>query len=454
MKRISPLIILASSYFIMVAGTGACLAANGEQGELESALHEGDMAVVSGDLEAACEIYSDLLWKYPDNARINFAYGMACFELGRYSRAELAFERLTAVNPSDGRAWMMLGRCRRIAGQTELARENFKRALALDPPPKDRQHIEKLLADSGRRESRWDFSAGVNTGFFYDDNVNVGPDSETVSISPIVFGSTIISNMTLGQSSEPVSSAGAFGSLDMRMARDIGESFGWMVTSSALYYQNWLRDGEEYESIYGEAKAGLKRLGKDASIDLPVSVSHINTGGDPLVTIYGTAPAVRWLSVSSRERGWKTFGKAEYRDYIDREDRDGMYFEMGQDVSARYRGDVKSLGMRVSMFHNHAHAGHERYTGGCWEIRGSAPLPFLGPVHCGIMYKKTDYSEREALAPEEREDTEYCYTIGLRPHFGEAWYFSLNYRRTDNDSNFTLYEYTRNVISLTCGRLF
>ena len=72
---------------------------------------------------------------------------------------------------------------------------------------------------------------------------------------------------------------------------DVGEAGGWETTADGLYYQNFLNGDTEYESLYAEVSAGVRRRGESSILSLPASVAHISSGHDAPSTCMDSPPA-------------------------------------------------------------------------------------------------------------------------------------------------------------------
>jgi hypothetical protein len=94
----------------------------------------------------------------------------------------MAFERVLMIRPDTPRARLELARCYYQLGAYDMAERFFREVLAEDPPEQVRENIEHHLRaiTVSRREH---FLQGiVSAGVDWDDNVNVAPASDVITI--------------------------------------------------------------------------------------------------------------------------------------------------------------------------------------------------------------------------------------------------------------------------------
>lgn len=415
---------------------------------LDTYFAEGKEAVKTGDLQQVYETLTDLLRENPGDERINFAYGLACYSLKDNSRAQLAFERVLNINPANGRARLELAQIYLITKQLPLAKREFETVLAGNPPPAVRRNIEGYLTAIRKGMKRWRFSARIDAGYFQDDNVNVGPDSDIISIAPIVFGSLRFTQLTLNEKSKPVKADGYFASLAMSSTYDAGDTGNWLVTAGGSLYQNRLADEPDHESGFYEARLGLKHTGSRSIFQLPVKASYIAIGDKSLLNMYGVNPLYLYVSGKTSMQ-WLTDGAAEFRDYTELDDRDGVYLSLGETMRYFFGAAKHNVSLGFSVAHDFTDAGVYEYTGKAWKIGGAFKFPRNVTLYSRIQYTTSDYKERETLAPEKRSDTQHQFTVGVNKMITPRCGIDVNFQQTDNNSTFGLYQYDRNVTTLT-----
>lgn len=411
---------------------------------------EGRLAFKNGEMKTALDVMSRVLREHPADENVNYTYGQLCLGVQDLSRAELAFERIvTQVNPRNDRARRDLAMIYMATDRPDMAREELERVLANNPPPEVRASIEATLERIEGMRKRWLFSGSAEAGVFHDNNVNVGPDSDVVSISPITFGATSISELDVDEASQPASAGGGFASLSASVARDAGEPGGMMLTADVAAYRNWLADESAYESMYYQGGLGLKYIGIRDLFVLGCFASSIEYGGEPLVNIYGLVPSYTHVAGAASDWWLTTAAGLEMRDYDSLDDRDGPFALVGQTVR-RVVGDRRhTLSASVAFFRADAESPVYEHSGASLGLAGEYKLPARCVLYGGLRFVSSEYKEREALAPEKRQDDQIQITAGISHAIDERWAVDLSFTRTDNNSTFDLYEYTRDIVGLS-----
>ena len=401
-------------------------------------------AQASGDLKQAYDLFNKLVNDDPANEKYNFALGMTCLAL-----KEFAFDRVLNQNPNNGRARVELARCLIGLGQDAAARNEFEKVLAANPPDEVKRNIEAHIEEIERRVKKWHFNGRVDIMLFDDSNVNVGPDSERISIAPIVFGSLSITELTVQQASQPADSSGYAGSFFAGALYDVGESGKWGWGSTAAIYNNWLADRSESESLFYQIDTGPKYLADRGYFESPIRYAHISIGGDSLVDLYGVHPGFMYVHGPAGEWRFGTLTSFEKRDYASLDDRDGVFASIGEMIRYYFGENRHSLLMGVVFSHDFTKSGVYEYRGRECQFGAEFKLPWQVSAYGRVRYANLDYEEKEILAPSDRNDRQSQYVIGLSKLINGWWGGDVNYQSTDNTSTFALYQYDRNVVTVS-----
>ncbi|MDD4871254.1 MAG: ankyrin repeat domain-containing protein [Kiritimatiellae bacterium] len=415
---------------------------------------EAEKARLNGDLKQAYEMFSKLVNNDPANEKYNFALGMTCYAMEEYSRGQFAFERVLQKNPDNGRARVELARCLMGLGQDAAAKKEFKKILTTNPPAEVKRKIKALITEMEKKVKRWQFSGRVDVMAFDDDNVNVGPDSERISIAPIIFGSQSIDELTVQQTSQPAKSKGYAGSIFAGAVYDAGDPGKWGWGTTAAYYQNQLNDRSQNESLFYQCDTGARYLADRRYWEAPLRVAHISTGNKSLVNMYGIHPAFMYAYGPSGEWRLGTLTSFERRDYSTLDDRDGVYVSAGEMIR-HYFGEKKhSVIIGVFLSHDFTKADVYEYNGLEWQFGTEIKLPWQTIAYGRIRNMTSNYAGKELLAPSDRKDTQRQYMMGLSKMITSRWGVDVNYQVTDNTSTFTLYQYDRHVATLSTFCIF
>lgn len=415
----------------------------------------GRQALEKGEPQQAFDIFMALLREYPDSMDVNFELGAAAYAAGKYSHAALAFERIVASQPDNHRARLELARTYFAAKQFEPARREFETVLASKPPEAVGKNIRDFLNEIRKQEKRFWLSARVDVGAFYDDNANVGPDSDVINIAPIVAGSGTIDTLTVGDESRPVRSWGALMCATASTCYDTGRKGAWMLLCDGVAYRSILEEhATDEETLFLSLNPGVCWTGSRDLVRIPLKASHIEHGGESLVNIYGVAPSISFVLGDAGSWNCAIEAVGEKRDYAELDDRDGAYYAAGGRVGRSFSTYPCSFYGGVTVFSErtdadvYANKGVEAIAGG--DVR----MPWRMAAYAQAKYRTSSYDEKETLAPGKRQDNQYQFTAGLRKALSKRFGADINFQHTKNVSTFGLYEYDRNVISLSMSCAF
>lgn len=414
---------------------------------------DAEKARASGQLQKAYDIYSKLVREQPENEKINFAYGMVCMSLNEYGRAQLAFERIVQeINPNNDRARIELANAYLASRQYDQARRQYEDVLARNPQAPDqlRQNIERGLQLAKQGAKKWYFSGRVNGGYFHDSNVNVGPNSREISIEPIVFGSETFNTLTVDQGTLPMKSDGGFAAVALSGAYDFGAPGNWMLTGDGAFYQNWLkRAASSNESAFYQAVVGLRDSEEQSMVKYPLQFAHVARGGDSLLDMYGFVPSYQFVAGKGMDYLLATDAAIELRDWSAMNDRDGYYAALGERFQHVIGQQKHSIGAGIGAFYDHTKAGEYQNIGGAVSMDGYLRLPWSITLYARARYTHAEYAKKEELAPEKRKDDETDLVGGLNVLMTKWWGMDLSYAKTINRSTFDLYQYDRDVATLS-----
>ena len=408
---------------------------------------DGWAAYEAGRYSEAYDIFSRLVRKQPDSETVNFGLGMAALRDNKLSHARFAFERVLAINPDNQRARLELARTCAAMGQYDTALSEFERVLDFDPPERVSTNIERYMDEIRRLKRPWTLDGQLNLAAFHDDNVNFGPSSRLID--------TQIGELEVATNSRPQQSWGFALGASGQGTYDIGRKGDWMMTGGLAGYRNWLEsDVASQEITYLRGQAGARLARQQILADLPLKCEYLELGGDPLVFIYGTEPSFVFAPTADWNHITQLVG--EYREYRDEGDRSGPSWRASQSARRFFGPDRHSVTMAFGCFYEDAREkGYGNY-GTSFTLSGEANVLPRVTLYALADYRIADYRDIlfSDLQDDERHDEQIQVVAGLRYAAGDKWGTDLNYRHVNNDSNFGLYKYDRNVFTLSTFLLF
>jgi hypothetical protein len=306
--------------------------------------------------------------------------------------------------------------------------------------------IRGQLAEIERKGRRFHVSVRLDAGAISDDNVNVGPSSDTVAVFPISVGTLVFTELDVAPESQPVEASGAYAAGTVEMLYDFGSAGGWGFTTDLNYYENWL-DEQAYEARLVRGALGAKHASKQALFKGVVRAGRTWDGPDPLVDTVGVMPAyLRTFKPGGRRLYWISAVLAEHREYDTRNAYDGLYLGLEQTARLMLTDNASVFaGLRVA--DSNTDDSVFSYTGLSGIAGATAVLGRLS-LSGSARYTYKDHDAREVLAPRDRVDKQWVLDAKATLRLFKNTGIELKHQRTDTVSTFDLYEYDRNVTML------
>ncbi len=352
------------------------------------------------------------------------------------------------INPGNDRARFELARLLAERGDKDAARAELETILSHGVKDENvRRRIDGMLADLRRGGGSFRSASRIEAGVFHDDNVNIGPDSENIRIAPIIFGSKRIESLSVKESSRPREADGAYLMVMGSGTYDAGSPGGWAVICQGGGYANALDGEHDHEVMYVHGGAGLRLSTPKAVFQSPVSVAHINSGGEPLANVAGITPSVTFAAGRESRFLLTTSVGVDYRDYDRYDARDGLYLTAGGSVRHISENGKIMVALGLTVSRDEADEAIYCADGLAWHFSVETKILDSFSLYGRVRFAESDYDEKEPLAPERRTDRLRQFVVGVSRMITAKSGIDVNYQDVSNESTFDLYEYTRHVTS-------
>lgn len=404
-----------------------------------------------GRVEAAHGAFHAMFMRDPAHIGVNFALGITARAAGRPSNAAMAFERILMSQPDNDRVRLELALTYYQMDQQDLARIYAEDVLQRDPPQSVRANVETLLSQIEKSRSRFKITSNASLGVLYDSNPNTGPDSDFVSIAPIVVGPVIFERLELGETSAPRESWGMLVSAYVSGIYEIGNPGGWRATGLAYFSQSYLENAHDYDTTVLRAMGGLQYMRGRSVTSLPLRYDRVLLRRNDFVQIFSagfshvcqTGLRIRWTSGAALEQ----------REYLNARNRDNMRVSFNQGLRYVRQSNLHFSG-GVSFFNEDAqndiytNYGLDPFVSATWKTDRSTSLS------ARMQYRRSWYDKREVLSPQDREDNQWQLRLDANRRLAKSYAVNLTYQFTDNDSTFDVYDYQRHLVNLNLSRRF
>ena len=272
-----------------------------------------------GALRARQSALFDQMLADPQNLDAMFSYAGISARLEDYEAAISTLERMLIFNANLPRVRLELGALYFRIGAYSVSQRYFESVAALPNLPGEvSERVDTYLAQIEKRSKPNQFSGRIEVGIIADSNANLGPEDRDV----LLFSRpTLLSADSLGNDD-----IGGRVRLELSHRYDLGSTNNdtWRTDGSYL--------GRRYESEdNGNLDAFFVRTGPELSLDSfafgpklrPfVDAEYVRADDESLYR--GAGAGVQYRQTPSDT--WSVFGELRggYRDYISRDDEDGI----------------------------------------------------------------------------------------------------------------------------------
>lgn len=398
-----------------------------------SALASGKASLAAGRYAEAMGYLQTAFREDPGNVDVSMLLGQAAFEAGNYETAAAAYDRVLVMRPADDRARLELARTYCQLRLYNVAQDLFRDvAERPDTPEGVRRTIEEYLGEIRAARRQHSFNGALTLTVARDDNARVSP-RDTISLPDLP-------------------------PLSVPVERD------WFSSQSLVLEHHWAPRGEDLS--WATELLGYDALYLDQD-DLDVQYLRLDTGprwrlGRTLLGLglngaymekddcryLGTWGARAFATVAtSRTTAVRLEFSGEDRTYWREEDASGPSatillqptWKLGRHAFSAETG---------AEFHD-ADAGDQTYDRGFAGLGYQLALPWRLSFLASYRYENWLFDEPEPLANSRRRDSVHGIGIGLRRLLGTHAALELRHKFETSHSSNELYDYDRNVTSLS-----
>jgi tetratricopeptide (TPR) repeat protein len=407
----------------------------------------GQTAFARGDYATAYRTFLELLASRPGDPEVDFLLGRSAYEIGDYEAAIFAFERVLIAHPESDRARLELGRTCFAIGDFEASRGYFNAVLANDPPLTVRQNIQAFLVRIERAVQRHTLGGMFSLAASYDDNVYASPVEEQIQ--------TLIGEITLaGPTAKPRSDSILQPTLLLNHGyRPRPQGMFWQT--SAVTHHAFYRDEDELDLALVGLSSGPVWQTPSWQLALPVSFNYLTLDSERYLTGSGLGAELTWLAQPQLSLALSLQGsRLNYAN----DDRDAWQYRAelrpvlvvgDRRLSAGFGVEINDARTdRTGYLRRLAALGYEQRL--FWGLTGSL----------GYRLKWTRYEDEEPMFGRVRRDAIHDFSFSLsRPIWrsasgGRQLLAQLQHVITDAQANIDLYEYDKNVTTLTLSLRF
>ncbi len=375
--------------------------------------------------------------------------GIAALDAGQGTRGIFALERVLAVDPNSVRARAEIARAYMIVGEAEAARAEFETAKKQGVPAEVAATIDKLVVAIDRMAdaSRTSLKAYIEGVVGHDSNVNAAPSRNTVAV-PSLGG------LPFTLAAENRNRSDWFGSLGggVSVRHPLNPTVALVGGLSGS--QRWNFEHGRFDTGNIDGYGGVvANLGRNV-LSLTAQSSLLYVDDEDFRRATGLTGL--WQHNLDSRNQLSAFLQYSDLQYLTQSARDADRYVYGGAWAHAFReGPVAFLsayGAHERPQHsNVSHLGHRAVgvrAGGQWGIDGKTML--FG----SLAYEHRRYGGTDPTFLERRSDNQVNLNIGATYALTKELSVTPQITYTDNQSNLTLNDYRRDIVSVTVRREF
>ncbi|MGE0087405.1 MAG: surface lipoprotein assembly modifier [Desulfococcaceae bacterium] len=390
-----------------------------------------DMAYLkykTGDNVAASELFVQTAKEEPENVLARYYAGITLYRMQEYGKAADWFARAAEMSTTvranalyhAGICWQKMGDIRQAEKMFEYVKDDPEAGTLRDSAIQWLDFLKK------QEKNIRPYRVHLETGVRYDDNVSVEPD-DTDSFT---------------DESDWAFVTDFSGNYDIFSGRNHKTGIGF------TQYNTWHSDLDEYDLSGSTGHLYSAYTLKPFTFRFNYWPSYYFAGSDSYLRQHCLEPEAIW-HISTRLAARLSYRYKDNTWFADT-DRSGHANEIFGDMIWSFF-DGKGNFFGGIGYEDYSASGEDQYYDR-WRSRagGRLILPWDLSLEFSGEYQSKNYDSPDSFYGVEREDDRYILSLSLSRKLWHDWLGIMGeYRYTKNDSNIPVYEYTRNVSTLS-----
>jgi len=383
----------------------------------------------------------------------DYLLGVAAVESGNVTRGVFALERVLAINPNHTAARTQIAKAHFQLGEIDTSKAEFNNLLSQSPGHETADAINRFMSAIDKALGlTTTFGAYLDIGYGFDSNINSATSSNSVSIS--LFPGTPLVDIPLTgaaqeQSSKYISLAGG-ASFRHPLTKDLAV-FG---SVNGLTRTNW-NEGQFDPSIM-DYNLGLTYKKHIDMFTVGLQGNTYDLDGDRFRRSYGMLG--QWQRDVDDKNQVSVYGHYSKLSYPDSDVRDADRYIIGAGWAHVFAGDktpVVFFGPYIGK-ENTEDSSFDFLSNSIYGIRAGGQLSMSPKLvaYAGASYEYRDYDEQDPIFSETRRDNQYDFNVGLRYLPGYKWTIRPQLSYLKNNSNTTVFDFDRAVLSINFRKDF
>ena len=391
-----------------------------------------------GEYQAAYAQARTLEAEQAGEPRFDFLYGLAALESGHAQEAVFALERVLVNIPQDHRARLELARAHFVLGNYERSEALFNIVLAADPPPKVRENIQQFLYELSQRNKMRDHQLSSFAEFTlgYDSNINSATTEDNISL-PIGLV------LNLGETSRELGDEFAEVNAGINYLQLLRKDMGYFLSASLSERQN--DSYNPFDTRLLGLSGGYIYQAEGQSFRVPLQYQYLAVDRDRFRSSLGIG--LEWSTIPLPATQLVLFSQwAQQRHTASEELRDVDLTLLGLGLSYRIEPILLTLSLSAYFADESPKQSGGEHFGR--DYTGLRLLTSWRPHHDHEfqLALSGQQAEHDAVHPSFgaiRDDDYRQASFDWIWSFDVQWHYSIGINHSSNDSNLTIYTYSR-----------
>jgi tetratricopeptide (TPR) repeat protein len=407
--------------------------------------------IKANDFKSAYALLEPLEAERAGDINYDYLFGVAAVESDNVTRGVFALERVLATNPNHLDARAEIAKAYFRLGESETSKTEFQTILSQKPPKEVETAIEKYMSAIDKALGlTTTFAAYLDIGVGFDSNINSATSATTINLSPTF----IIPQIVLPSGAQEQSSK--YGSLAA------GASFRQPLTTNLSMFgsvqgqnrTNW--NESQFDPSFIDYNVGLTYKKHIDTFTGALQGNTYDIDGERFRRSYGALG--QWQRDLDDRNQVSLYGQYAKLSYPSSNVRDADRYIVGGGWAHVFAGDkspVLFLGPYVGK-ENTEDSAFDFLSNSIYGVRAGGQLT-MNPklvAYAGTSYEYRDYDGRDPIFGETRRDNQFDFNIGLRYLPGHKWTIRPQFSYLKNDSNTTIFDFDRTVLSVNFRKDF
>lgn len=407
----------------------------------------------AGNFQAAYDLLEPLESERAGDIDYDYLFGVAGVESGNVTRGLFALERVLAIKPNHTAARAAIAKAHYRLGEVDTSKAEFQHVLDTQPDAELSSAIRKYMSaidkDLGLTTT---FGAYMDFGFGHDSNINSGTSSSVINAS-IAPGGPLVP-FTLGAGSREQSSRFLNFAGGVSFRQPFAERFAAFGAINFSKRMNWVGSEFDTDSLDGVLGITYKKFVDSYSIALQASSFEV----DAQTFRQSVGLTGQWQRDIDERNQISLYVQGNEYTYPDNNIRDSKRYIVGGGWGHLFAGD------KAPFLFLGAYGGQENTDDSTFDFLsndvygvragGQFTASYKMVAYASAAYERRDYDKQDPSFGTAREDDQYNFSVGLKYLPGYQWTIRPELSYLKNDSNITLFEFDRTVLSINFRKDF